>query len=233
MINPDKVKTFWETRSAKLGKLPFESIVNLEENINLLKLKTTLEKKRIMPLLPLTPQTELLDLGAGVGQWSFRFAPLVKRVIAVEYINSLVKIGRIEAKKRGLKNVKFINQSAENYRTNKRFDIIFISGLFVYLNFLQAQQLISNFSCLIKPQGFLLLRDGTSILNEAYYINNQYSDVLDEYYSAYYRTREQYISIFQHAGFILIQDDQMFEEGNLLNKFSETRLRYYLFSRVN
>lgn len=230
MIDPNKVKSFWEGRSEKWGKLPFESIANLEEKEELLAMKLALEQEKIMPLLPLKSHMTVLDLGAGVGQWTFRFAPLVKHVTAVEYMDSFAEIGRVEAKKRGLTNVEFIHSAAENYTSEAAFDVVFISGLFVYLNPDQAQTLMDHLPRLVKKDGILLLRDGTSILDKAYTINNRYSDILSEQYSALYRTRDEYIQLFHQSGFHLIQDDQVFDEGCPLNKFAETRLRYYLFS---
>lgn len=228
MIDPAKVKSFWETRGDKLGKLPFESIANLEEKPELLALKIQLEQEKIMPLLPITKDTTVLDLGAGVGQWTFRFAPLAKHVTAVEYTDSLAEIGRTEAKNRGINNVTFITSPAESYQSAERFDIIFISGLFVYLNPDQAQLLMQHLPTLIKPNGLLLVRDGTSILENAHHINNRFSDILSEQYSAFYRTRDQYASLFADASFSLLQDGQVFDEGCPLNKFPETRLYYYL-----
>lgn len=231
MIDAEKVKSFWQTRSEKWGKMPFESIANLEEKAELLELKLALEQEKIMPLLPLTPETHILDLGAGVGQWTFRFAPLVKRVTAVEYMDSLAEIGRHEAIKRKLINVEFITSSAENYQSTQQFDVIFISGLFVYLNPEQAQLLMQNITQYLKPNGLILVRDGTSILTDAHHINNKYSTILHEQYSAFYRTRDQYVSLFSNSNFILKQDGQVFEEGCALNKFPETRLWYYIFHK--
>jgi cyclopropane fatty-acyl-phospholipid synthase-like methyltransferase len=230
MIDSDKVRAFWKTRGDKLDKLPFESIANLEEKPDLLQMKITLEQEKIMPLLPLQGDAAILDLGAGVGQWSFRFAPKVKQVIAVEYTDALADIGRQEAAKRGLTNVEFITSPAECFQSPHRFDVIFISGLFVYLNEDQSQQLMNHLPTMLKPNGTILLRDGTSILNQAHYINNRYSDILSEQYSALYRTRNEYVSLFEKAGFNLIQDGQVFDEGCPLNKFPETRLWYYLFN---
>jgi 2-polyprenyl-3-methyl-5-hydroxy-6-metoxy-1,4-benzoquinol methylase len=229
MIDAEKVKSFWLTRGEKWGQLPFESIANLEEKADLLQLKLTLEQEKIMPLLPLNSETTVLDLGAGVGQWTFRFAPLVKHVIAVEYMDALAEIGRIEARKRNLTNVEFITSPAETFQTTKQFEVIFISGLFVYLNPTQSQQLVDNLTKFIKPSGLILVRDGTSILQHAHHINNKFSTILNENYSAYYRTRDQYLSLFNESNFDLIQDGQVFAEDCPLNKFPETRLWYYLF----
>lgn len=229
MIDAEKVKSFWEGRGEKWGKMPFESIANLEEKEELLAMKIALEQQKIMPLLPLTQEKRVLDLGAGVGQWTFRFAPLAKEVVAVEYTDSFADIGRKEAEKRGLTNVKFVQCSAENYQADEPFDVVFISGLFVYLNPEQAQTLMNHLPSLVKPNGLIMLRDGTSILEKSYTINNRYSTILSESYSALYRTRDEYVTLFQQAGFQLKQDGQVFDEDCPLNKFPETRLRYYLF----
>ena len=230
MIDAGNVKRFWEARGNKLGEVPFESIANLEEDPTLLQLKLKLEQERVLPLLPLGPEASLLDLGAGVGQWTFRFAPLVSRVVAVEYSAPLAEIGRKEAARRGADNVEFVVSPAEAFEADERFDIVFVSGLFVYLTDPQCQRLMSNLPRLLAPGGTLLLRDGTSILpGRRHEIDNRFSQHLKEYYSAIYRTRDEYVTLFARAGLELVQDGQMFEESNPLNKYPETRLRYYVF----
>jgi SAM-dependent methyltransferase len=228
-IDPTKVKNFWERRGEKLGQVPFESIANLEEKPELLELKTKLEQDCILPLLPLRLDAEILDLGAGVGQWTFRFAPHVRRVVAVEYAESLAAIGRIEATKRGAENVEFMVSPAETYTSARPFDCVFISGLFVYLTDEQAARLMQNVRKLVKPRGTLVLRDGTSILPHRHQIVDRFSDILKAHYSAVYRTAAEYQRLFADANFRLKQQGQVFPEECPLNKFSETRLRYYVF----
>jgi SAM-dependent methyltransferase len=230
MIDAGNVKRFWEARGNKLGEVPFESIANLEEDPKLLELKMQLEQERVLPLLPLTPETSLLDLGAGVGQWTFRFAPLVQKVVAVEYSAPLADIGKKEAARRQATNVQFVVSPAEAFETAERFDIVFVSGLFVYLTDPQCERLMSSLPRLLQPGGTLLLRDGTSILpGRRHEIDHRFSQHLKEYYSAIYRTRDEYIALFARAGLGLVQDGQMFDESSPLNKYPETRLCYYVF----
>jgi cyclopropane fatty-acyl-phospholipid synthase-like methyltransferase len=232
-IDPAKVKAFWELRGDKLGCVPFESIANLEEKPELLEMKTRLEQECILPLLPLNTDTKLLDLGAGVGQWSFRFAPKVRKVVAVEYAESLVNIGRAEAAKRGITNVEFVVAPAESYKPATPFDVVFISGLFVYLTDEQASTLMSHVYKLVKNQGIIILRDGTSILPHRHEIVDRFSETLQTRYSAIYRTSAEYREAFSAAKFCLIKEGQVFPEGCPLNKFRETRLRYYVFQPTN
>jgi ubiquinone/menaquinone biosynthesis C-methylase UbiE len=228
-IDPSKVKEFWEQRGEKLGSVPFESIANLEEQPALLELKTRLEQECILPLMPLRSDATVLDLGAGVGQWTFRFAPHVRRVVAVEYAESLAEIGRVEAKKREAWNVEYVVSPAETYQAVEPFDCVFISGLFVYLTDEQAARLMVNVRNLVKPGGSLVLRDGTSILSQRHQIVNRFSEILRAQYSAIYRTAPEYCRLFAESGFALEVDGQVFPEGCPLNKFRETRLRYYVF----
>lgn len=229
IIDPAKVKEFWHRRSAKLGQVPFEAIVNLEEKPDLQELKTRQETECILPLLGLKDGDTVLDLGAGIGQWSFRFADRVKRVVAVEYTASLVEIGREEARRRGIDNVEFFVSSAEDYVTDEQFDVVFISGLFMYLTDAQVAGLLPRLAAWVKPGGRVVLRETTSLLPHRYEIVDRWSEALQTRYSAIYRTKAEFQAALAAVGLDLRQDGQLFPEGSPLNKFHETRLRYYLF----
>ena len=61
--------------------------------------------------------------------------------------------------------------------------------------------------------------------------SNKFSENLQAHYSALYRTRQSYFKFFKQGGFTLLKDEDMFDEGHVLNKFLETRLRIYLFKK--
>ncbi|HXE71365.1 MAG TPA: class I SAM-dependent methyltransferase [Candidatus Nitrosotenuis sp.] len=229
MIDPEKVKGFWRARARSGKDLPFESIGNLEQDPDNLKLKVQLETAKVFSWLPALEGRSILDLGAGVGQWSFRFAERGARVVAVEYCEEMARIGRLEAARRGMANrVVFLTSAAEDFESQEAFDIIFMSGLMVYMNDDQAERLSTRLRPQCRPDGLLMLRDGTG-LGRRHEIDNQFSEHLQACYSATYRTREQYLALFAAAGFRLVRDEDMFEEGCPLNKYRETRLRLYLF----
>jgi cyclopropane fatty-acyl-phospholipid synthase-like methyltransferase len=229
MIEKDKVKRFWDSRANAYKSLPFESIANLEQDKDNLELKIKLETEKVFAwLYPINGKT-ILDLGAGVGQWSFRFADHgAKSIAAVEYSEPLAEIGRKEALYRGVENIEFIVSPAEKFTSSRFYDIIFISGLFVYMNDDQATELMCNLMKLCQEKSIILLRDGTGI-NNRHEINDKYSEHLQVHYSATYRTRNEYLEMFEEKGFSLIKDENMFDEGCVLNKYPETRLRVYLF----
>lgn len=227
MISPHKIKNFWESRGKKYHQVAFESVANLEEDPELLELKISVETNKVIPRLALTSAARLLDLGAGCGQWSFRFAPLVKEVTAVEYTRSLAEIGIKEALRRQASNVHFEISPAEEFKCDTPYDIVFISGLFVYLTDKQAEALCGRLRSFVTDGGQIFVRDGTSILNKRYQIENKYSPVLQTEYSAIYRTTDEYLELLDKADFICEEHGNIFDEGCALNKYPETRLRWY------
>jgi ubiquinone/menaquinone biosynthesis C-methylase UbiE len=231
MMDKTKVKEFWDKRARKYQSLPFESIVNLEEDPENLQLKISLETEKVFNWLGNVEGLRVLDLGAGVGQWAFRLVEEgAKSVTAVEYSADLVEIGQREAKERKISNVEFIVSPAEDFIASNYYDVIFISGLFVYMGDDQADKLMNNISLACHSGTTVLLRDGTAIEGR-FEINNRMSEHLQTEYSASYRTRQEYFEIFERNDFKLLRDEHMFDEGCPLNKYPETRLRIYLFTK--
>jgi cyclopropane fatty-acyl-phospholipid synthase-like methyltransferase len=228
MIDKDKVKAFWDARAHTFGSLDFNSIANLEQDPENLTLKVRLESQKVFEYLgPIRGKT-ILDLGAGVGQWAFRFAERdAGQITAVEYSAELAEIGRREARRRGVLNVEFVISPAESFTTGKTFDIVFISGLFVYMNDDQAEQVTANLAQFCHSETLVLLRDGTG-LEKRHEIDNRFSEHLQTDYSATYRTAAEYESLFTRYGFEFLRHENMFDEDCALNKYAETRLRIYL-----
>lgn len=229
MIDKDKVKEFWDARAKTYGAVDFDSIANLEQNPEDLALKVQLESEKVFAWLGEIAGRTILDLGAGVGQWSFRMLDRgAARVTAVEYSAELAEIGRREAERRGTAGVEFVVSPAEAFADPRSFDIVYISGLFVYMNDDQAEALLDRLPGFCRPDTLVLLRDGTA-LGGRFEIDNRHSAHLQTSYSATYRTAEEYRAMFARRGFELLRHENMFTDGCALNKYPETRLRIYEF----
>ncbi len=227
-MDESKIKKFWEARGQKIQDLPFESLANLEEDPNNLELKIKDEQSKVFSWLDPYDKS-ILDLGAGIGQWAFRFHDRgAKKVDAVECSKSFVDIGRAGAVSRNASSIEFFHSDAQSYNINEKYDIIFVSGLFVYLTDDNAKQLLRNLSNSLTSTGKVVVRDGTAVVN-AYELNNVYSEHLDAHYSATYRTPERYKELFSNFGFQCLRNENMFAEGHPLNKYPETRLHLFEF----
>lgn len=230
MLDKDKVRNFWNSRAKSFNNVAFESIANLEQDTKNLEIKISHETDKVFSWLGDLENKSILDLGAGVGQWAFRFVGSgVKKVTAVEFSEELAAIGKEEAKRRGVDKIEFVVSPAELFDTEETFDIVFCSGLCVYLNDDQFDLLTKKLFKFIKPSGILVLREGMAIVNR-HEINDRFSEHLQTNYSATYRTRDEYLNSLSKE-LILVKDENMFPEGHPLNKYSETRLHLFLFNR--
>ena len=79
----------------------------------------------------------------------------------------MIEVGKLEASKRNINNVDFILSSAENYCSSEQYDVIFISGLMIYLNDEQTEKLLGNLRAYSKPESTILLRDGTGSVKDS------------------------------------------------------------------
>jgi len=229
-IDPADVKRFWDERAARHADDP--GLTNLEEDPELRALKIALEEARVDAYLgALPPGAAVLDLGGGNGHWAFKLAPRAGSIHVVDYCEPLVVRGRARAAELGAGNVTFSCAAAQDFESARSFDLIFISGLLLYLNDGELQQLLQRIAGYTRPGGVVILRDGTGVPAH-YEIAKRWSEALGASYAAIYRTREEYIAAFAGIGFACVRDDDMFEPGCVLNKFPETRLRIYRFERA-
>lgn len=228
MIDRRDIKNFWEARGKKFAA-PTEAMANLESSPELLSLKVAQEQNVVLPRLDLKPDMDVLDIGAGYGQWSMRFAPHVRSVTAVEYADSMLRAGVEEAKSRNLANIHFIPSAAEDFIPEKNYQLVFISGLFLYLDDPQAEKVASMAMNALAPGGRLFLREAISMLDRRHVIENRWSTAMESNYSALYRLPEEFIQLFKKLR--LVERGHFFPDGSPLNKWKETRLHFYLFAK--
>lgn len=231
MVDRDKIRHFWDARAKHYGHMPFESIANLEQDEENLTLKLGHETTKVFDWLGDIAGKSVLDLGAGVGQWAFRFAERgAAQVTAVEYSPELAAIGRVECERRDVDNITFVVSPAEAFQADRAYDLVFCSGLCVYLDDEQFNQLVRQLPQWVAPGGRLLVRDGIG-REERHEINDRFSEHLQSYYSATYRTRKTFLEKIGSGALRPIRDEDMFPEGHPLNKYPETRLHLFLFER--
>jgi len=230
-VDSKQVKAFWEARAARSDDMAYESLGNLEESPDRLTLKVKAEREAVFSLFKPKPDDTVLDLGCGVGQWTFQFASLANHITAVDYSEGMLAIAKKEAEARSIKNLTWIHSGAETFRTDATFDWIFISGLFVYLSDEQANMLMLGLTQHTRPGASVIVRDGSGV-GERYQITDRYSEDLKANYSALYRSPSEYTDLFESNGFETIESRDMFPEGSPLNRWPETRLRLFHFRRL-
>ena len=74
-----------------------------------------------------TPQTTVLDVGAGTGRFTLALAPLVKYITAVEPSAAMLDYLRRDASERGLTNISYVQTTWQNAPEDLSADIVLCS----------------------------------------------------------------------------------------------------------
>ena len=111
-INPDsqldseRLLVWWNRQAESnpdfAGILP----TNDERYIGLLYRQET-EWSHLKRIIPLHGSERVLELGCGAGRWTFRFAPLVKRVVGVDFSENMIQLAKAKQCEGVFHNVEF------------------------------------------------------------------------------------------------------------------------------
>jgi len=115
--------------------------------------------ERIIELAEPEKSDTVLDLGTGTGALSLRLAPKVRRVIARDISEQMLKVAREKAQKKNVKNIDFDFGSFSEPNCGEKVDIIVSNLAFHHLTDEEKRNAISVWYGLLKPGGRVILGD--------------------------------------------------------------------------
>ena len=217
MIN-ELSKTFWQKYASK-SDLSLFSMMNLQKDPALSQQKFYYELEIVLRECVFNNAQSLLDLGGGVGLWSREFLKIVREVTLVE--REPLFIEKAKSLLSNEKRCRIVNADSTTYYEKKNFDIIFMSGLTIYLDDTSFNKMLENINAMSRKRTEIIHRDAFGI-EERFLINEKQSEALGEKYSAQYRTRQEYDDLFAQHGYQKSFDIDMYPDDQ---RWVETDLR--------
>ena len=111
-------------------------------------------------LLDLYKPKTVLDLGTGSGNLELTFAKKMEKIVGIDYNDEALAFLESELKKRGINNVKLINQNILDLTKITelgKFDMIFIIDVLEHLETSSVDNLIANFKKLLNHNGKIVV----------------------------------------------------------------------------
>lgn len=189
------------------------------------------EKKKLLPLLNLIKSTKVLDIGCGIGRWAKTMAPLVNKYHGTDLMPQFIDIAKEECKEFSNVTFQFISaQEITDTSIDGKFNLIFISGLLMYLNDNEIRNLFNVLNSYMENYCQILIREPIGI-EERLTLNKVWSEELQCEYSAVYRTKFELASIIESSltNLELVNSDFLFDDK--LNNRVETKQYYFLYER--
>lgn len=114
--------------------------------------------KEIRNLIPLNKEMSALEYGAGTGITSFLLKDYLKEITLMDNSSEMVKIMNEKIRETKFKNLKALNFDLEHsdYKDGK-FELIFTQMVLHHVS--DINSIISKFSKLLKPGGYLAIAD--------------------------------------------------------------------------
>ena len=158
------------------------------------------EKSFIMPKLNITPQSNVLDLGCGMGRWADALSDKCGLYCGVDFSNEMV-LAAARNERNG--NCRFYNLSVWDALNDKEvlkneYDVIIMTGVSMYINddeLLDCYRRIQE----ISGKDTIMYFEESVCKKERLTLNHIWSETLNSYYGAIYRTRDEYLSMIKTA----------------------------------
>lgn len=233
-INYDSTKKFFKNRAAKFNeKNPYGVTMYQDDNPALVEERNRSEVEKLLPLLYIDAHSKVLDLACGIGRWLDALPELIESYCGIDFSPELIDIA---ISRNSRKNVRFIVGSVTEIDKllgkEEKYNRVLLLGFLNYLNENDIQQLLERIPSLCEDHAILCVRTAIG-LSERLTLKDYYSEELKEEYNSIYRTRDEFMTLFERTllkeGFVIREKDFMFS-GNLNNR-AETAQYYFIFER--
>ncbi len=235
-IDKKKIKIFFEQRAKTYDENnPLKSVIYQDKNPSLAKNRDAYEKKKIKKILDVSIRDTVLDIGCGIGRWAEELGEKVKEYVGIDYMDEFVKIARTRYKEN--KNIHFYcidgsNLDNLNVNSHSPYTLIMILGLYPYITNNDGYNILKQIVRLSNSASRIIIREPIAIEKELI-LNNVWSEDMETYYSATYRTQEWFEKMFYETlfqeGYKLVVNEALFP--NQLNNRKETRQHLFYLTK--
>lgn len=162
-INYKTTQKYWDERLAKDHLFRFSAgyvMPSKLENVAFYRFK-----KEVFFLNKLINSSNgrYLDLGCGAGNYLNYFSNRFEKLIGIYFSSQLLEIARMQCN--NFKNVEIYNDNVLNFekyiKEGKKFNFIFIGGVFMYLNDEDVTYLINQSFNILENGGIMVFREPT------------------------------------------------------------------------
>lgn len=151
----------------------------------------------------LAPEDRVIDFGCGNGEMTLLAAPHCAEVVGYDLSAGLVAKAKATARQQGIHNARFEVMDLEGDLPTQAADVVLCLGVFSCIHDDAVwERILAQFGRLVKPGGWLVLRDSVSL-------GQRWTKTYPQGYYACYRRRAEYLAAVAAAGFELKREAEL------------------------
>ena len=237
-IEEINTKKFYDMRARNINNMqcPYTAVLLGDQNPEHAAKWNVYEHENILPQLNITKESNVLDIGCGMGRWAEKVIPKCNYYCGVDLSSEMVRVARERTQeKKG--NFEFLNYSLQEFIEKKgeefqgKFDRLIIAGVCMYINDDELSQCLEKLLKLFKKNSIFYMTETVGI-EQRLTLKEFYSDTLKSDYDAIYRTPQEYKELFNvitDKGYSVVQEGFLPKLNNE-SAFSETDRWYFIFA---
>jgi SAM-dependent methyltransferase len=226
-IRYDQTQAFFDSRAERASNDPLTA--TMYQDATLATRRDEFEKQTVLPLLAVRPDDRVLDLGCGAGRWAGALAPVVEQYLGIDFSQKLLDAAAQHNPGASFQCMRVDALEISSLKVSPPFTLTLCSGIFAYINDSDLTELLTKISVIAAQFSRFYVREPVAKV-ERLTLDEYWSEELNCSYSAIYRTRGEYLAMFQvMAGFRVAAETAPFPDE--LQNRAETEQHCFFLER--
>ena len=184
------------------------------------------EKGFVLPKLMLNRNKVVLDLGCGMGRLADAVSDKVKEYYGVDFSSEMIAVAKQNVRNNNCHfyTISIVDALSDPKITARKYDLVLMAGVSMYINEDELEESYRLLRNLVNKDSLFYFEESVG-KKERLTLNHMWSEDLQDYYGAIYRTREEYKSLIDEY----INGVEYIEEGymNFLDKEEQTETSHW------
>ena len=184
------------------------------------------EKGFVLPKLMLNRNKVVLDLGCGMGRLADAVSDKGKEYYGVDFSSEMIAVAKQNVRNNNCHfyTMSVVDALSDPKITARKYDLVLMAGVSMYINEDELKESYRLLRNLVNKDSLFYFEESVGKI-ERLTLNHIWSEDLQDYYGAIYRTREEYKSLIDEY----INGVEYIEEGymNFLDKEEQTETSHW------
>lgn len=231
-IDSDNTISFYDQRARSINsrKREYTTVLLGDQDPDYSVRWDRYEKEFIIPKLMIDINKDILDLGCGIGRWADAVKDKCRSYCGIDFSSEMISVAKQknENEKCTFYNMSVIDALHDKRIITKHYDVIIMTGVAMYINDDELKTCYRRLRGIVDCHTLIYFEESVG-KEQRLTLNHIWSENLNDYYGAIYRTRAEYTELIEENMKPIVVEEDGFMDILDKKEQSETSHWYSLF----